>query len=269
MSARQQAIGPPGRRPDGRASPGFGRATRMTLRHPIVLGAGANLIAWMLFGLLITALYFAWLRDYQMNWGATDQEVRRRMAGDELLDDPGLNATRAVEIDAPPSHVWPWIVQMGYRRAGFYGFDKLDNGGYPSASHIIRECQDLSIGDSITLGGPRLRIAEMDPGKSMLWVFEDAGPWEGATWSWGLYTTKDGHTRLVSRLRHEYSFESAQEVIAWSLVDAIEILMMRTTLLGIKRRAENICPDCRAHLDGSPACSRQATDCVTWLARAR
>jgi hypothetical protein len=204
-----------------------------------------NVGAWAVFLMLLTGFYFAWLRDYQMNWGATAEEVSRYMAGDELQNDPEFNATRAVEIDAPPEQVWPWIVQIGYSKGGFYGFDKLDNGGNPSADYIIPECQDLKVGDSIAAGEYKgqlfyfMEVVEMEPDKSMLWVFV-ATPWKDATWSWGLYRTDDNRTRLVSRLRKEYAFETIQDYFGWPLLDVVEILMMRTTLLGIKRRAEDM-----------------------------
>lgn len=70
-------------------------------------------------------------RRWHMRWGATDDEVRASMAGDELLLKASFNATRAITIQALPENVWPWIVQMGYRRAGFYTYDIADNGGYP------------------------------------------------------------------------------------------------------------------------------------------
>lgn len=182
-------------------------------------------------------LYFAWLRGWQMNWGATTEEVSRYMAGDELLYDPALNAPRVVEIKALPEQVWPWLVQMGYKRAGLYTFGGLDNGGMPSTKSIIPEYQNLQVGDSIF---PFLKVVEMEPNASMLWVFlAGAGPWQSATWSWGLYKTKSGHTRLVSRLRQNYTFNSLQEIITWVILDPMEIFMMRTTLLGIKQRVEN------------------------------
>ncbi len=200
-----------------------------------------NAIAWLVYLLLVGGHYFLWIRDWQMHWGATAEEVGRTMAGDELLADPELNATRAIEINAPPEQIWPWIVQMGYKRAGFYGFDKLDNGGQPSAKRIIPEYQNLAVGDSIALGGPYLGVAVLTENESLLWVFlEGAGPWEGATWSWGLYRIEGNRTRLVSRLRQKYTFTSLQAVLSWSLIDACEILMMRTTLRGIKYRVEEL-----------------------------
>ncbi|UCC43607.1 MAG: hypothetical protein JSU65_10765, partial [Candidatus Zixiibacteriota bacterium] len=94
------------------------------------------------------------------------------MAGDELHENPNFNATRAVTINAPPEEIWPWIVQIGYGRAGFYNFDQLDNGGVPSAWRIIPEHQNLKVGDFIPGGEYKgelfslLQVTEMEPGKS-------------------------------------------------------------------------------------------------------
>jgi len=209
----------------------------MFKQHPFLRALFIFLRSWIIAIIALLILYFAWVREWQMTWGATKQEVNRHMAGDELLEDPALNATRAVEIKASPEQVWPWLVQMGYKRAGLYSFGGLDNGGVPSAERIIPEYQNLKVGDFIL---PMLKVVEMEANKSMLWVFQErAGPWQNATWSWGLYETDRGHTRLVSRLRQHYTLNSFPETINWVIVDPMEIFMMRTTLLGIKRRAES------------------------------
>jgi hypothetical protein len=211
----------------------------------IITAAALNVASWILFLSLVALFYFAWLRDYQMNWGASVEEITRYMAGDEMQERPEFNTTRAVEINATPEQIWPWIVQMGYGRGGFYGFDKLDNGGNPSADRILTEYQDLEVGDSIPAGEFKgqlfhfLEVIEVDPCKSMLWLFITT-PWKGATWSWGLYPIDGERTRLVSRLRKDYSFDSVQDYVGWTVIDPIEILMMRTTLLGIKLRAEGM-----------------------------
>jgi hypothetical protein len=209
----------------------------MLKQHPFLRALFIFLRSWIIAIIALLILYFAWLREWQMTWGATTEEVGRYMAGDELLEHPALNATRAVEIEAPPEQVWPWLVQMGWKKAGLYSFGRLDNGGMPSAERIIPEYQNLKVGDSIL---PSLKVVEMEPNRYMLWVFQErAGPWQNATWSWGLYKTDSGHTRLVARLRHQYTFDSLREIITWAVVDPMEIFMMRTTLLGIKRRAES------------------------------
>ena len=66
------------------------------------------------------AVYFGFLRRWHLRWGATAQEATGEVAGDELMPDPDIVATRAVEIDAPPSAIWPWLVQMGPGRGGAY-----------------------------------------------------------------------------------------------------------------------------------------------------
>jgi hypothetical protein len=181
-------------------------------------------------------LYSVWLRDWQMNWGADQEEIERYMIGDELLVDPEFNTTRVVEIQAPPEDVWPWLVQMGMGRGGLYNFDVLDNRGQPSADRILPEHQDLKVGDFIV---PLLQVVAIEPNRYMLWRFlEGAGGWEHATWSWGLYETEDHHTRLVSRLRQKYHPESWVESWMYGFQEVTEVFMMRTCLLGIKRRVE-------------------------------
>ena len=67
------------------------------------------------------------VRPWHLRWGATADEVHGAMPGDDVVPKAQFNATRAVTIDAPPERVWPWIVQLGYRRAGFYTYDLIDN----------------------------------------------------------------------------------------------------------------------------------------------
>src|SRR5512135_2927391 len=76
-------------------------------------------------------------RRWHLRWGATDEEVRGPMPGDEIVPRAPFNATRAITIAAPPDSVWPWIVQLGYRRAGWYTYDLLDNAGYESADQVL------------------------------------------------------------------------------------------------------------------------------------
>jgi hypothetical protein len=192
--------------------------------------------SWVVMLSVLFIVYFIWLRDWQMHWGANNEEVKRYMAGDELLVNPEFNTTRVVEINAPLEDVWPWIVQMGMGRGGFYNFDMLDNAGKPSADSIIQEYQDMKVGDLI-LG--LLQVKEIKPKTSILWRFlKGAGGWENATWSWGLYETDNGKTRLVSRLRQKYASDSFLATVIYSFQEMTEIFMMRTCLLGIKRRVE-------------------------------
>ena len=64
-------------------------------------------------------VYLRVIRPWQLRWGATDDEIRRAMPGDEIVTRPTFNATRAVTVDAPPSMIWPWILQIGFGKAGW------------------------------------------------------------------------------------------------------------------------------------------------------
>jgi hypothetical protein len=189
---------------------------------------------------VLIGAYLLLVRPWHLTWGATDEEVHRPMPGDAIHANPSFNATRAVTVEAGPEHIWPWLVQMGYGRAGFYSYDRIDNDGIPSADRIISEYQSLKVGDRIPMAANAFaEVEEMDPHHSMLWVFRGEGQWENATWAWGLYEDHSQHTRLVSRLRVSYKW-ARPSIVPMLLTDAVELVMMRKCLLGIKRRAEQL-----------------------------
>jgi hypothetical protein len=78
------------------------------------------------FGALIARAYRRYLRDWVLTWGATAEEAAQRLPGDDLLEPADIVATRAIGIDAPPSAIWPWLVQMGPGRAGAYTYDWIE-----------------------------------------------------------------------------------------------------------------------------------------------
>jgi hypothetical protein len=194
-----------------------------SIRRIAVL-ATAFLVALVVFFYLV---YVPW----QLSWGATADEVTRPMAGDGLVTNPTFNATRAVTINAPAERIWPWIVQIGYKKAGFYSWDILDNDGIPSAERIIPEYQNLKIGDWVPLNKEvGAEVLDMEPNRRLLLVFQSD---ETVTWAWALYKIDADRTRLVTRLRWR-----TMSVVSQFVLDAFEIIMMRKCLLGIKRRAE-------------------------------
>jgi hypothetical protein len=115
------------------------------------IGIGLSLLGGIAFG-----LFLRFYRPWHSRWGATGDEVMLQMPGDELIEKPTFNVTRAITIHAQPEEVWPWIVQIGYCRAGFYSYDLLDNLGKPSADRIIPELQNIEIGTWIPNGNRRL-----------------------------------------------------------------------------------------------------------------
>jgi proline iminopeptidase len=107
---------------------------------------GKRVVASLAFGL---SFYAMAIRPRMNHWGATDEEVQGPYPGDEIVPGGERGATMAVTIDAPPSRVWPWLTQMGCDRAGWYSWDRLDNGGAPSADRIHPEWQHIAVGDRL------------------------------------------------------------------------------------------------------------------------
>ncbi len=159
-----------------------------------------SVLRWGLVSILVVLLgYLSLLRPWHLHWGATAEEVNRAMPGDDIIPDPGLNTTRAITIRATPEEIWPWLVQMGYGRAGWYSYDRLDNGGRPSADRIVPALQNPpKIGQRLP-GGPEkaFTVMSFEPNRSLV-----LGP--AISWSFGLYPQPDGTTRLVERLRAKY-----------------------------------------------------------------
>jgi hypothetical protein len=193
---------------------------------------GATVVA----GSAILSAYQFFVRPWQLRWGATDVEVVRPMPGDEIVKRPTFNATRAVTIRAQPEEIWPWIVQIGMNRAGWYSYDLLDNLKRPSAWDVLPQFQSPKIGDVIPISpdekhGPYVK--DFDPERWMLW-------WDGKdgmSWAWGLYPVDETHTRLITRVHIRYKWLSP-EILFDMLVEFTDIIMMRKMLLGIKKRAE-------------------------------
>ena len=183
--------------------------------------------------ILAAIAFYFFYRPWALSWGATRHEVSRTMPGDDLVADPTFNATRAVAIHAPPQSVWPWLVQMGYRRAGFYSYDRLDNANVPSAENIISKYQVLKVGDTIPMSRVlNATVVTLVPNQLLVMVFR-AGR---TTWSWTWVLQDEGvnGTRMITRLR-----VGERRVFPKLMLDAVEIIMMRKCMLGIKRRAES------------------------------
>lgn len=98
----------------------------------------------------ITAAGAVLLRRRMLRWGATDEEVVATYPGDELISRPCSRSTMATTLSGAPAAVWPWLVQMGADRAGWYSWDRLDNAGRASATEIVEQWQDLRAGDRIS-----------------------------------------------------------------------------------------------------------------------
>jgi hypothetical protein len=187
-------------------------------------------------------------RRWHMRWGATDAEVAAPMPGDDIVPRAQFNATRAITIQAPPEVVWPWIAQLGYGRGGFYTYDLVDNAGERSADRIVEEYQDIKVGDQIPMFHEShglaiaYRVDSLQTNESMTWVHQ---PHEGerpdSTWSWRLTRLSAGRTRLVTRMKQDYRWETPR-LAAFNLIlmEFGDFAMERRMLKGIKTRAERL-----------------------------
>jgi hypothetical protein len=185
-----------------------------------------------IFGLL--AVLYVWVvKPWHMRWGATDEEVARTMPGDELIPNAG-SATRAITIAATPADVWPWLVQIGYGKAGWYSYDWIDNDFKPSADHVLPEYQDLQVGDKILMM-PNMGfvVGSVDEERSIVSVLEDGS----TSWCLGLYPNPAGGTRLVSRWRPKFDVTPAT-VAMTALAEPGTFIMEQKMLRSIRDRAE-------------------------------
>jgi hypothetical protein len=203
----------------------------MTSRTSTFLKLGGGVAA-------AVAGYHFLVRPQLLRWGATQDEVDRDMAGDDLVPAPNYVSTRAITIRATPEQVFPWLPQIGYGRGGLYSYDWLDQLlGYldaPSADRILPELQEVKPGDVIPIGrvgGWLVRI--VDPPRSFV-----VEPVPGkVSWAFTLYSYGDGTTRLVTRVRARLAFSLIN-----LLLDPAEFVMIRRMLVGIKERAESLVP---------------------------
>jgi hypothetical protein len=190
---------------------------------------------------IVAALYTTVVGPWQRHWGATADEIARRMPGDELVPNPIEFTTRAVTVNAGAESVWPWLVQMGNRRGGLYSYDWIDlligALDQPSVDRVLPEYQNLQVGDRMPYAkGSTFVVRALDPARVL--VIQLQLP-EGinVVQSWGLHPIDATQTRLVLRVRAAFSVTISRLPLLMVL-DPSEGLMVRKQLLGIKQRAE-------------------------------
>jgi hypothetical protein len=158
------------------------------------------------------------------------------LPGDGLVADARVGWTHAITIRARPAEIWPWLVQMGCRRAGWYSYDGLDNRGVPSAERILPELQHVQVGDLF----PQRPKAEdlfvvriVEPQRALV-LGDGAG---SMSWAFVLEPVNDTNTRLITRSRGAYD-RLALGLMLRLVWHPVHFGMQRRQLLGLKRRAE-------------------------------
>ncbi len=195
--------------------------------------------------------YFMLFRPWQRRWGATDEEVNCTLPGDEIVPEADAVETRVVTVKASPATIWPWLVQIGQGRAGYYSYAQLENLfglKMKNAEGINPEWQHLQVGDIIPAepGGKGFKVYILEPERALVLGGRkgEAGVFEGFTqmspafsWAFILVPLDSEHTRLISRWRG-LSQPSLWNKFTGIFIELIDFLMTRRMLLGIKKRAE-------------------------------
>ncbi len=182
------------------------------------------------------------LRHWHLRWGAHPDEVAAELPGDDFLARAQFRSTRAITIKAPPACVWPWLVQVGCLRGGFYSNDLLDNLGQPSATEIVPRLQHLEVGQWVPMSPAPVptdttafRVHSFEVERWLLWAKPDS------TWCWQLTPVGLDTTRLVTRVRAVYDWRRPVSALFGAfLMEFGDFAMQRRMLKGIRGRAESL-----------------------------
>jgi hypothetical protein len=221
-------------------------------------------MSWLLIGSCIAAvavglavLYVFLVRPWHLSWGATQEEVLARLPGDDLVRQPKCEATHAITIHAPAAQVWPWFVQLGQDRAGFYSYTWLENlfGCHMRNTYrIVPEWQELKPGDGVLFHPrfPRIPAAVVEPSRALVIgglldpktgrpvqrgeAKPDACP--ATSWAFVLREEGERRTRLVVRLRGRWPKGLRGWLANRLFWEPAHFIMERRMLLTVKRLAE-------------------------------
>lgn len=210
-------------------------------------------------------------------WGVDPAEAGRELPGDDVVGNPIAIETRGITIDAPPDAVWPWLVQMGYGRAGWYSYDQLDQRGSSSES-IVDAWQTPAVGDTLpTHPGGGFEVAILDPGHALVVRLDTAlvaaqaetarsagsagpgspqGPTAGvqasaailgatprefsASWAFVIEPVGDRQSRLLERFRIWFKDTGRGSRRLMGLLGFGVFVMMQRQMEGIRKRAETL-----------------------------
>ena len=197
---------------------------------------------------------YAALQWLGRTYGTTAGERRRELPGDELMADPMAVTTHATTIATPPERVWPWLLQMGWHRGGWYTAEWVDRllfpANWPSATDIVPALQHLDLGDHVPDGPPEsgcaFVVARLEPGRHLVlrstthlppsWT-ERFDAWLDWTWAFVLVPRSDGRTRFVLRSRVRAGPPWVAALYLLVIVPA-DFVMSRQMLRGLRSRAE-------------------------------
>ncbi len=200
--------------------------------------------------LALGILYFVFVVPWMYTWGATQDEVRAALPGDDLVPNPVSQTTQAVTIDAAAMQIYPWLMQIGVDRGGMYSYDWLENLmglNVHTIDRIVPELQNVRPGDFwrftpkdyFIKDGPGVFVMRLEPDRAMVGCFGSPSavppPCTG-TWQLVLQPQGNGTTRLILRTRTDAA--SPMTGVFGAIFDPITFVMGRGMLLGFRDRVE-------------------------------
>jgi hypothetical protein len=223
----------------------------------------------------LVAAYTAAVRPKQRTWGIDPAETTKTLPGDDVIADPTIVETRGITIAAPVERIWPWLVQMGYGRGGWYSYDRLDNQG-GSSHRIVPQLQHLEVGDVVpTHPGGGFRVESLESKRHLVLSLDPelmkgseetadgdseaaeerqttprsleatgklsdlAIPGFRGSWAFVLEPVDEDHTRLIERFRVHVPAAGVAQKVAMPVLGLGVFAMTRRQLLGIRDRAES------------------------------
>ena len=228
------------------------------MRGKIIIGSAIAAGSW---------LAFVATRQWWKTWGVVPDEATRPLPGDELVPEAQASDTRGITIEASADQIWPWLVQMGYGRGGWYSIDQLDMRG-GSADRIVAAWQDLAVGQIMpTHPGGGFEVKRLEPNRALV-LFGDPSTMQPprnaeseampaglaasgtflaqtpsefkASWAIVLEPVGPDRTRLIERMRYWGGEGTPVATAALSLLGFGAFVMMQRQMVGIRARAEQL-----------------------------
>ncbi len=203
-------------------------------------------------GVVAAGAYALIVRPRMVHWGATEEEFRGPFPGAEIVPGGTRSATMAAEFDAPPSAVWPWLVQMGHDRGGWYSWDVLDNFGRHSTRAVRPEWQEVHVGSRFVAkpdGSEWWEVVALEPERFLcLRMSLDlrGRPFDPAagrprfhtdsTWGFLLKELPGGRTRLVVSGYWSFSPGWLKPILGYTMLEPSHWIMQVRQFANLRKR---------------------------------
>ncbi len=195
---------------------------------------------------LAVLIYFLFIRPFILRLGVTDKELDMPLMGDELVLSPNMEYMQAITINAPKEIIWKYLIQVGYKRAGWYNLDFINRmsakdyfyENNKSANRIIPELQNLKVGDKIYLNPSiNLDVTVLKENEVML-LSVNEGDKSLVSWVFSLKEINQDTSRLFVRWKSNLGDGFTLKLMNTLFIEPASAIQQSQMFKGIKRRAE-------------------------------